>query len=115
MDGADRRTGDLRPALAQALPNLGRAPARELPLHSHDRLLDDPRQLIGVSIRPPAPIREALDADPLIPLVNLVASLPRDPELLAERRHRLALEEPGDESQSLVHYVTLLPRHGPSC
>jgi hypothetical protein len=95
MHRADRRTGDLMAALPQALTNLGGAPTGELPLHPHDRLLDDPRQLVRVPIGAPAAIREGLHANPLIPLVDLVASFPRDPELLAERRHRLALEEPG--------------------
>jgi hypothetical protein len=32
----------------------------------------------------------------------------------AQRRHFLALEQAGDKPESLVHDVTLLPRHAPS-
>ena len=39
--------------------------------------------------------------------------LPRNPELGAQRRHLLALEQAGDKPESLVHDVTLLPRHRP--
>src|SRR3546814_9346942 len=37
--------------------------------------------------------------------------LPRDPELTADLRHRLAVQKPSDEPQALVHHRTLLPRH----
>jgi len=58
MDGADRRTRDLRIALLQALANLRRAPARILALQLDDKLLNHQRELIGVPVRSPAPIGE---------------------------------------------------------
>src|SRR5262249_3514285 len=45
---------------------------------------------------------------------DLVAGLARNAELGAQRRHLLALEQAGDKPESLVHDVTLLPRHAPS-
>src|SRR5687768_8969256 len=114
MDRADGGTVDLWPALAEPLPNLRGAPARILPFDLDDRLLDDHRQLIRVAMRPTAAIREALHANLPISLVNLVACFTGNPELLAQRHHRLALEQTGHEPKSLVHHVTLLPRHGPS-
>src|SRR5262249_17813982 len=61
-----------------------------------------------------APIGEGLDPAVLVAVENLVAGLPRNPELGAQRRHLLALEQAGDKPESLVHDVTLLPRHAPS-
>ena len=51
----------------------------------------------------------------LVAVEDLVAGLARDPELGAQRRHLLALEQAGDKPEPLVHDVTLLPRHAPSC
>src|SRR5688572_6822436 len=114
MHRADGRTVDLGPALAEALPDLRRAPAGVLALELDDRLLDHHRQLIRVAMGPSAAIGEALHPDLPVPLVNLVACLAGNPELLAQRHHRLALEQTGHKPKSLVHHVTLLPRHGPS-
>src|SRR6476619_7839990 len=61
-----------------------------------------------------APIAEGLDPAVLVAIENLVAGLARNPELGAQRRHPLAPEQAGDKPQSLVHDVTLLPRHAPS-
>src|SRR6476646_10111828 len=57
----------------------------------------------------------SLHAAVLVAVENLVAGLPRNPELGAQRRHLLALEQADDKPESLVHDVTLLPRHAPSC
>ena len=46
-------------------------------------LLNDHRQLIRVAMRSSAAIGEALHPDLPVPLVNLVAGLPGNPELLA--------------------------------
>src|SRR3982750_1345475 len=66
-------------------------------------------------MRPSRPIGERPDAAILVAIVNLVAGLPGDPELGAQGRHLLALEQAGDKPEPLVHDVTLLPRHAPSC
>jgi hypothetical protein len=55
-----------------------------------------------------------LHATVFVAVEDLVAGLARDPELHAQRRHLLALEQAGDKPESLVHDVTLLPRHAPS-
>jgi hypothetical protein len=73
------------------------------------------RQLILLAKRPPAPIGERADPAVLIPIENLVAGLSRDPELGAQGRHLLTLEQAGHKPEPLVHDVTLLPRHAPSC
>src|SRR6185295_4290496 len=59
-------------------------------------------------------VRERADAAVLVAVVNLVPGLPRDPELGAQGRHLLALEQAGNKPEPLVHDVTLLPRHAPS-
>src|SRR4029453_3774729 len=59
-------------------------------------------------------IAEGLHPAVLVAVEDLVAGLARNPELGAQRRHLLALEQAGDKPESLVHDVTLLPRHAPS-
>src|SRR4029453_2554000 len=110
-DGREVRAGELLPEL---FADLGRAPARILPLQAHDRGFDGRRQPIRLPMRTVAPIREGLNAAVLVAVEDLVARLPRDPELGAQRRHLLAFEQTGDKSESLIHDVTLLPRHAPS-
>jgi hypothetical protein len=114
MHRADRGARHLGPPLLQSLAEFRGAPARILLLEPHDRFLHGHRELIGMAIRPPAAIGQAVQPDRLIPLEDLVAGLARDAELVADPRHLLALEQAGDEPESLVHDVTLLPRHRPS-
>src|SRR6185503_3199361 len=100
--------------LAQLLADLGRPPSWILALEPDDRGFNRHRELVGVSIRPPAAISQRVQATRLVAVENLVAGLPRDAERGAQRRHLFALEQAGDEPQPLVHGVTLLPRHAPS-
>jgi hypothetical protein len=72
------------------------------------------RRTIRLTIRSSTAIAEGLDAAVLVPVEDLVARFPRNPELGAQRRHLLTLKQAGDESEPLVHDVTLLPRHAPS-
>ena len=65
-------------------------------------------------MRAVAPIAKGLDPAVFVAVEDLVAGLARNPELGAQRRHLLALEQAGDKPESLVHDVTLLPRHAPS-
>jgi len=58
-----------------------------------------------------AAIGEPIQATVLVALEDLVAGLARDIELPAHGGHRLAVEEPGHESETLIHLGTLLPRH----
>ena len=110
-DGRQVRAGELLPEL---FADLGRAPARILPLQAHDRRFNGRRQPIRLPVRAVAPIAEGLDPAVLVAVEDLVAGLARNPELGAQRRHLLALEQAGDKPESLVHDVTLLPRHAPS-
>src|SRR5439155_20974466 len=60
-------------------------------------------------------IGERCDPAVFVPLEDLVPGLPRNAERGAQRRHLLALEPAGHKPEPLVHDVTLLPRHAPSC
>ena len=70
-----------------------------------------PRELIGMPIRPPASIRETIQAAVLVAGVDLVAGLAGNAKLPAEAGHLLAVEQPGNESETFVHNMTLLPGH----
>jgi hypothetical protein len=115
VDRADRWTREVGPPLAQPLAELRCAPRRVVLLEADDQGFDGRWQLIRVPIRPATPIAEAADADPLIPLRDLVPGLSGNAELVAQGRHRLAVHQTGDEPRTLIHNVTLLPRHAPSC
>src|SRR5207253_11030494 len=69
---------------------------------------------VRLPVRAVAPIAECLDPAVFVPVEDLVAGLARNSELGAQRRHLLALEQARDKPESLVHDVTLLPRHAPS-
>ncbi len=97
VDGADGGAAHPGPAPPEPLANLRRAPAGILPLERHNQFLDRHRELIGVPVRPPAPVGQPLDAAVFIALVDLVAGLAGDPELRAQRRHLLPVEPTGDE------------------
>src|SRR5262245_45372625 len=114
VDRADRRQVRAGELLPQLFADLGCAPARILPLQAHDRRLDGRRQPIRLPVCAMAPIAEGLHAAVLVAVEDLVAGLAGNPELDAQRRHLLALEQAGDKPESLVHDVTLLPRHAPS-
>jgi hypothetical protein len=98
----------------QLFANLRCAPAWVLSLQPDDRRFKLRRQSIRRAIGSPTPIRERRLATVLVTVVNLVARFAGDPKLGAERRHLLALEQPGNKPNTLVHGLTLLPRHAPS-
>jgi hypothetical protein len=56
---------------------------------------------IRLAIRPPAAIAERGDAAILVALEDLIAGLPRNLELGAQRRHLFALEQSVSNSQIL--------------
>jgi hypothetical protein len=114
MDGTDGR--QVRPGelLTKLFTDLGRAPPRILTLQAHDGGFDRRRQPVRLPVRAVAPIAKGLDPAVFVAVEDLVAGLARNPELGAQRRHLLALEQAGDKPESLVHDVTLLPRHAPS-
>src|SRR5262245_10409276 len=114
MHGALRRQMRAGELLPQLLADLRRAPPGIFAFQAHDHRFELQRQSIGLPIRSSAAIAERLHAAVFIPVENLVAGLPRYPELGAQRRHLLALEQAGDKPKPLVHDVTLLPRHAPS-
>ena len=95
----------------EALPDLWCAPARPLALEPDNQRLDLQRHLVGMAIGPARAVGEGFDPARAIALEDLVASLARDRELLAQMRHGLPVEQPRDELHTLVHDVTLLPRH----
>src|SRR5689334_12786952 len=115
MDGADRRAAHAEAQPPQPLANFRRAPVWKVSLQRDDLVLERPRQLVGVAVRPTAAIRQASQAPMLVPLVDLVARLPGDAEFGTEAGHGVALHQAGHKPQTFVLHVTLLPRHAPSC
>ena len=109
VDGADGGAANSRIPAPEALSDLRRAPARILLLEPYDQRLDLHRELIGMPIRPPASIRETIQAAVLVAGVDLVAGLAGNAKLPAEAGHLLAVEQPGNESETFVHNMTLLP------
>jgi hypothetical protein len=95
VDGTDGGTADPQHAAAQPLPDLGRAPTREVPLDPHDLPLEQRRELIRLPIRPSLSIGQRLQPTSLIAVPNLVAGFPRDPELGTEPGHLLAVAPRG--------------------
>src|SRR5205823_5189997 len=114
MDRTDGRQVGARELLAKLFTDLGRAPAWILTFQAHDRGFNGRRQPIRLPVRAVTPIAEGLHPAVLVAVEDLVPGLARNPELGAQRRHLLALEQAGDKPKSLVHDVTLLPRHAPS-
>src|SRR5512143_3148047 len=98
----------------QPLPDLRRTPGWILPLQSNDQLPDRLRELVRTPLRATTAVRQPLQPTPFVAVVDLVAGLAGNPEFGAERRHLLAVEQPGHEPEALVHDVTLLPGHAPS-
>jgi hypothetical protein len=111
VHGADGRGRDIVVLPPELLADLRGTPAGALPLELHDQPLDLKGQLVGLPVGPSAAIGQSFEPAVLIPLEDLVAGLARDIELPAQGRHLLAVEQPGDEPQTLIHLVTLLPRH----
>ena len=122
VDRADRwqvRAGEL---LAEFLSDLGRAPARILPLQTDDRRFDRCWQAIRLSVCAVAPIAEGLDPAVLVAVEDLVAGLARNPELGAQRRHLFALEiafqpstiqeVPAAARPSTERHSRTMPMHG---
>src|SRR5579863_5355577 len=66
---------------------------------------------MGVVNGPTASIRQPIEADPLIPVPDLVARLSRDPVFPTQLSHSFAFQETRHELHPLVHEATLLPRH----
>src|SRR5271166_731181 len=95
----------------QKLADFAGAPMRLVSLERDDQSLDLRRELIGVADRPPRTVAQRLKALLLVPVEYLVAGLARNPELATDLAHRLAIQKPGDEPQTLIHDRTLLPGH----
>src|ERR1039457_654453 len=111
VHGADGRGLDIAMQAPELLADLWRTPTRSLVLELNDQALDLNRQLIGMPIGPPTAISESFETTVLVALEDLIAVLARDIELATQRRHLLAVEQSRYESESLIHLVTLLPRH----
>ena len=111
VDGADRRRLDHRALPDQLVADLRRAPGRVLLLDAQDGAFDLEGQLVGMPIGPAAAIVERVEAALLVAVEDLVAGDPRDAELPAQRRHLLALEQAGYESEAFIHRFTLFPGH----
>src|SRR5579862_7305369 len=112
VDGALGRDADVAIQTPnEQLADLAGSPMGLVALEADDQALDLLRQLVGVSHRPPRAVAQGLEPVLLVAVEDLVPGLPRDPELAADLRHRLAVQQPRDEPQTLVHHRTLLPGH----
>ena len=111
MHGADGRRLDHRELLDQLVADLAGTPGGVLLLDPEDRALDLEGQPVGLPVRCPAAVVEAVEAAVFVAVEDLVAGDSGDAELTAQRCHLLALEEPGYETKSLIHRFTLIPRH----
>jgi hypothetical protein len=92
MDGTDRGQVWHRRLLPAFLADLGRAPAGILALEADDSRLERGRPAVGLAEGPTVTVGQGLEAAILIAVEDLVASLARDAELGAQRRHLFALE-----------------------
>ena len=116
VDGADGRARDVRPALTQPLPNLGRAPRRAVSLQPHDAALrprpaaDSRADRAGGSGHSARAPRSADTAERSCSRSCGRYRTPRtgssSPRPSSSRAH---------EPDAFIHHVTLLPRHAPSC
>ena len=111
VDGADGGARHRRIPAPEALANLRGPPARIFLLERDDQRLDLQRELVGMPIRPPAPVRQPVQAAVLVAGVDLVAGLAGNAELTTEAGHRLAVQQAGNESKTFFHDTTLLPGH----
>jgi hypothetical protein len=69
------------------------------------------RERIGVMHRPAGAILKRSQPFLLAAIEDLVAGLPRYPELQAQIGHRFALDQTGDDPQTFFHCRTLFPWH----
>ena len=68
-------------------------------------------QTVGLTVRPAAAIGQPFQSALSVSIEDLMAGFAGDIELPTQHRHLLAFQQPGHESESLVHFGTLLPRH----
>ena len=87
MDRTDRRARQGPAAPAEFLANLGGAPVGVVLLQPNDLGFHDQRELVRMPVRTPAAVGQTVGAVVLVPVINLVAGLARDPELGAQGGH----------------------------
>ena len=98
MHGADRWRLDHRDLARELVADLAGTPGGVLLLDPQDGALDLEGQLVGLPVRCPAAIVEAIEATVFVAVEDLVAGDSGDAELAAQRCHLLAFEEPGYET-----------------
>jgi len=64
-----------------------------------------------VPVRAAAAVGKAIEAAILVAFEDLIARLAGDIELAADDGHFFAVEQAGDEAETLIHLGTLLPGH----
>src|SRR5260370_15343336 len=112
VDRALGRNADIAVQSAdQELADLAGTPMGLVALGRHGQALDLPRQLGGVANRPARAVGQRLETVFLVGLEDLVAGLARNAERATDPPRRVAVQQPSDEPQALVHHRTLLPRH----
>src|SRR6185312_2242349 len=95
----------------QQFADLARAPVRLLGLQADNQALDLFRQLIGIAHRSPGTIAQGSQSLLPVAIENLVAGLTRYPELPADVRHGLPVQQAGDKAKAFFHNRTRFPRH----
>ena len=88
MDGAFGGDGDIRRTRGASALEFCEHPSWGARASRSEGILYLERELIGVSIGTPAPVRQALHSAFLITIEDLVTGLAGDPELPAKFRHR---------------------------
>src|SRR5262252_5052745 len=99
----------------QELADLACAPMRLFPFEDDNQALDLLRQLVGITHWPPRAIAESLTTMLPVAVENLVAGFTRYPELPAQIRHRLPIQQPGDKAKAFFHHRTLASKIAGLC
>lgn len=98
MHSADGRRLDHGELAQQFVADLTGAPGGVLLLDPEDRALDLEGQLVGLSVRRPTAVVEAIQTAVFVTVVDLVAGDAGDTELTAQGCHLLAFEQTGYET-----------------
>jgi hypothetical protein len=103
--------GDLTVTALDLLADLRGSPAGVLLFQLNDEVLDLKSQSVGLAVRTSRAIRQPFQSAILVPIEDFMACFAGNIEFPAQHRHFLPFQQPGHESESFVHFGTLLPRH----
>jgi hypothetical protein len=98
MHRADRRRLEHRELAQQLVADLSGTPGGMLLLNPQDRTFNLKGQLVGLPVRSPAAVVEAVQARVRVSVKYILNGHTGDSELTAQRRHLLAFEQTGYET-----------------